>query len=143
MTQTKKRRKSKKKLNKKVITKNPVGAPVKFNLQVAVDRIMAYIAKSSKNVQHVKSISHICVLLGISRDTWYDHKKRNVDNKELLDTIKRLEAIQDAWWIDVGLAGKVNATAWIFCRKNIAKWRDIPLSDSEDNRIIINYSVIK
>lgn len=43
------------------------------------------------------NIAGICVYLGISRETWYDHKKRR---KDLRETITNVELTIESWWVD-------------------------------------------
>lgn len=43
------------------------------------------------------NIAGLCVFLGISRETWYDYKKKR---KEFSDTIKQTELCVESWWVN-------------------------------------------
>ena len=115
--------------------KNKGGRPRKFFLDKALDEIFDLIKKDKRNVALFKTIVHCCAYFKISNDTWYNNIKeaKEQGNERILDTIKRLKTIQEAWWIDAGLSGKVNPTAWVFCQKNIAGWTDKKQIDANVN----------
>lgn len=103
-----------------------MGRPVEFEFDKAVLKVLAYIKRGTvknQTIQRVKTVAHICKYLGISKDTWYRHKKMN-KNKDISDALNKIKAAQEVWWIDIGLSGKYNSTAWIFCQKNIFGWKD-------------------
>lgn len=76
------------------------------------------------------SIAGLCVSIGLSRETWYDYKKKR---KEFSDTIRTVEMTIEAWWVD--RLSKQGAVGAIFYLKNFKpdEYKDRVPGDSPKN----------
>lgn len=84
------------------------------------------------------SIIELAVLLGISRDTFYELSKRD---KDFSDTIKECKSLSEAWWIRNGRTNLGNKdfsyVGWYMNMKNRFGWRDRHDVTSKDRQIPI------
>lgn len=62
---------------------------------------------------NMPNIAGLCVFLGISRDTWYEYKKKR---KELTDTVRNVQYLIESCWLD--RLPKPGAIGAIFYLKN-------------------------
>lgn len=81
---------------------------------------------------NMPNIAGLCVFLGISRETWYDYKKKR---KEFSDTIRNVEYLIESVWLD--RLPKPGAVGVIFYLKNKFEdlYKDRTPGDSETNPI--------
>lgn len=86
-----------------------------------------------------KHIVDLCCHFEVCRSTWY----RAIEALQC-DTIKRkVRRLDDEiykFWVNLGLSGKADKTAWVMCVKNILYWRDraeVDVSSSQGLKIEI------
>lgn len=89
-----------------------------------------------------QSVAEVAVVLGVTRDTFYDWVKRYPKFRDAYELGKQ---VSEAWWSKLGREGAsgvqdIQPTVWIFNMKNKFGWRDQP--DSREEKQPINIQII-
>lgn len=97
--------------------KRSVGRPTKYRAEFS--EALPYLFDEGQ------SIVEVCVVLGISEDTFHRWKK---EHKPFSESYKKGLVKSQAWWERLGRSGstgnKVNPPMWIFNMKNRFSWTD-------------------
>ena len=92
-----------------------------------------------------KSVTEVCNILQISRQTFYDWCKTHVEFGNAAEMGKQAS---ESWWLNVGRAAAVGkiagfqGSAWVFTMKNRFGWRDQPeidMSVGDTKPVVINF----
>lgn len=104
-----------------------VGRPNSYEADEFFEACKAYF--KSLRFFNKPNIAGLCLFLGISRETWYDYRKKR---KELSDTIRAVELAIETAWIDK--LGSSYATGAIFYLKNFkpSLYKDTISGDPEN-----------
>jgi hypothetical protein len=119
------------------------GRPYDFHLNEAIDKIFFLLEENPEAIKELKTITHVCAYLGISRETWYSHIRKAKDNKKLLDAVNLLKTLQEKWWVEFGISGKAPSRPWEVCMKNVMGWKDRVEAQIEGTGISINLNYKK
>lgn len=83
------------------------------------------------------SITEVAANIGIARKTLYEWVKKF---PEFSDTIKRGEALSEAWWMNEGRTNlqnnKFNSALWYMNMKNRFGWRDKPKDEGDASDVL-------
>lgn len=111
--------------NKKPNGKNDVGVKEKYTAEFCkneLNEMMKHI--NSEDGSDVVLIKELCILRGFSHQKWSEIVNKFPEEKEIQDTIKKIEDILEMRLYKAGLTNSVNPTMCIFGLKNKYNWTD-------------------